>query len=473
MQRAIVTPENREVQIYAREIRNYLAAAGVYGVGRIVQRLAEAITDGIQDRIVQASQDLVEAVQSRAPAVAETIRNEIGEFVTEFTRGSQPLAAAHQAIQSDSMPERIRESAGMQSQSNLLESDKMSQVAAPERNVAARTAASTSASSSGQKGNKETPVYYHKPTYGLRETQTVILPVTFYFSAAMMDKQTPLIFKFRTNHYRQTLNAQPFVAVNLNPLTLITDAQRTLQKSFYNIQMQTNASGFMPNSGGIAPYSYTGPLFPKTFTSGSSTIVPAYSDYWEEYYDYFTVLNCNYEVAIQNAMTNVNHDLVISYHQESQGPSGTSGVIPDIATYHDSLILPQLNWKHIGPRTQDGNGSDTVVLRGNIEPGDARRDVVNDEDIKTWTAIGSQPSLEENMRIHFWAAPTNQQYPLANTSGTSISPTKCNVQVTLKYTVQFKDLKPQARWPTAGHVASLIKTIPQDIKQSFSNISPV
>nr|QKK82952.1 hypothetical protein 1 [Lactuca sativa parvo-like virus] len=336
----------------------------------------------------------------------------------------------------------------------------------------ARTAAMSSASSGGQKGNRETPVLYHKPSYGLRETHTAILPVTFYFSAVNMDKQTPLIFKFRTNHYRQVLNCSTFTTTPIGPLNIITEGQRTLQKSFYNILQVSNSSGLITNSGGTLPVSYTGPLFPKTFTSGSSTIIPAYANLYEDLYDYFTVLNCNYEVAIQNAMTQSNNDLVISYHQESQGPSGTSGVLPSNATYHECLLCPQLQWKHIGARTQDGNGPDTVVLRGNIGPGEARRDVVNDEDVKTWTVIGEQPSLEENMRIQFWAAPGNGQYPLSNTSGTGYSPTKCNISVTLKYTVQFKDLKPQGRWPTSGHVASLVQTYPADVQQSFSNITP-
>lgn len=436
-------------------------------IRRYVQEIANAIVDRERDRAIEAIQNVVDYVVEFEPQAQRVLREGFGEFLNEFFAGSQTIAARHQSTLPDSITLRNLPDSTQSTPPAIMEASTSNDGA-----KSARLAVSSTASSGGNKGNRETPVYYHKPTYGLRETHTAILPVTFYFSAANMDKQTPLIFKFRTNHYRQVLQCSTFTSTPLAANGIAAEAQRTLQKSFYNICQTSAASGVLPTTPGPVPQSYTGPLFPKTFTSGSSTIIPAYANYYEDIFEYFTVMNCNYEVAIQNVMTQSNNDLVISYHQESQGPSGTSGILPFVATYHDCLLLPQVQWKHIGARTEDANGPDTVVLRGNIGPGEARRDVVNDEDVKTWTKIGEQPSLEENMRIQFWAAPGNGQYPLANFTGTGYTPTKCNISVTLKYTVQFKDLAPQARWPTAGHVSSLVQTYPADIQQSFSNITP-
>ena len=83
-----------------------------------------------------------------------------------------------------------------------------------------------------------------------------------------------------------------------------------------------------------------------------------------------------------------------------------------------------------------------------------KRNVKNDEDVKTWTATNSTPTdWTEAMTLNFWKAPFNQ-------NGTDLSGVK--IQVQLKYVVQFKDLKVQARYPATALGSTIIQTLPTD-----------
>ena len=86
--------------------------------------------------------------------------------------------------------------------------------------------------------------------------------------------------------------------------------------------------------------------------------------------------------------------------------------------------------------------------------------------MKTWikTNLGvtgpDAPTLKEYLTFYFYRHPlsfSNQVVGTSNTQG-------CNVQITLKYVVQFKDLRVEARYPAAA-ATDFTLTIDPDVVQ--------
>ena len=102
-------------------------------------------------------------------------------------------------------------------------------------------------------------------------------------------------------------------------------------------------------------------------------------------------------------------------------------------------------------------GGQKAIIRGSYKPGQAKRNIVNDGDVKTWTAVGpTLPNLKEILTLNFFADPFNNgcQTPEYSTSdvtssGGSVYGTVM-MEINLKYIVQYKDLKQLARYPNVS-----------------------
>ena len=93
--------------------------------------------------------------------------------------------------------------------------------------------------------------------------------------------------------------------------------------------------------------------------------------------------------------------------------------------------------EHKVPHATQSKGEGYTVIRGTYKPGQAKRNIVNDGDVKTWTATGTAlPNLKELLTLNFC------KHPLAYADTYN-----ANMQISLKYIVQYKDLKQQARYP--------------------------
>ena len=109
-----------------------------------------------------------------------------------------------------------------------------------------------------------------------------------------------------------------------------------------------------------------------------------------------------------------------------------------------------------------GNNKNKTVIEGRWKPGDTKRNIINDGDVKLWTSTGSvsvaggasddgaSPTMTEVCTLNFWRAPLAYSAALG-----------CNIQIELKYIVQFKDLRQQARYPNTV-------TTNQDIVQTLN-----
>ena len=97
------------------------------------------------------------------------------------------------------------------------------------------------------------------------------------------------------------------------------------------------------------------------------------------------------------------------------------------------------------------------IIRGTYKPGQIKRNIVNDGDVKTWTKTdGSTPNLNEVLTLNFFTDPLyNARYQDVWENAADDEPTATgaaipgvvNMEIKLKYIVQFKDLKLQARYP--------------------------
>lgn len=278
--------------------------------------------------------------------------------------------------------------------------------------------------------SKETPISpYPSLTYGLQETHTTILPWTGWLTgcvAPSASTQTPLQLKIRMNTPYDMLD----VTVGTNPAdgTLFTGG------AFYSKPSDTSGAA------AIARY-------PETFTSASTeaTERPAWRDFWASLYDYYTVLGCEYKITILNPITVTSADALCAVQFDTYSDTATStGNVMPLTRLSEVMAFKNIKWYRINNNSSaEDTRSNVTVIAGQYKPGQAKRNIVNDGDVKTWTATSTTlPNLKEILTLNFW------EHPLAGFSGTS-SRIAFNMQIDLKYIVQFKDLKQQARYPNS------------------------
>ena len=332
-------------------------------------------------------------------------------------------------------------------------------------------AARVSASSSGGNNpvSKETPISeYPSLSYGLQETHTTVLPWTGWISAVALDKETPAQLKIRMN--------SPYDMLDMSTIDHgATDGAKYTVKGFS--RRPIDIDGRYSTSGNIR--------FPTEFSNNATeaTETPQWREYWAKLYDYYTVLACEYEIILYNPiqarqqrllpvptktlgtitypstmyvqdMGFFNTDCVVGLQYDSYSATATTtGNVMPVTKYEEVRAFKNIQWYPVP-------GGQKTVIRGQYKPGTIKRNIVNDGDVKTWTATGSAPpSLSEILTLNFWTDPFfNAREPdVYGTAGggTNTEPSATgsamlgglNMEINLKYIVQFKDLKLQARYP--------------------------
>lgn len=331
-------------------------------------------------------------------------------------------------------------------------------------------------SGGGNTVSKETPISnYPSLTYGLQETHTTILPWTGWLSAGGLDKTTPAQLKIRLN--------APWDMIDVTTQTTPADATINTTKGFY--ANTWNSLGRYNNSTTVA--------FPEQFTSNSTeaTERPAWREYWVQLYQHYTVLSCEYEIIVHNPLqlmqtdshlammhdtiyvddginlglpSQMNTDIIIGKDIDTFSDTATStGNVTPAAYYSQMRAYKNMEWIPV-------KGGQKQVIRGTYKPGSAKRNIVNDGDVKTWTATGTTlPNLKEYLTLNFWTDPffagaggnNFDNAGLMVGTGTGRKGC-CNIEINLRYIVQFKDLKLQARWPNTV-------TANQNITQTLSD----
>jgi hypothetical protein len=268
--------------------------------------------------------------------------------------------------------------------------------------------------------SKETPISpYPTLSYGLQETHTTILPWTGWLTVACNSStQVPIQLKLRMN--------TPYDMVDTQIQTSPSAGAAFTAPGFYGYPSQ--AGGLRAASGGE---------YPEQFNAGTSAGErPAWRDFWGAIYDYYTVLGCEYKIVIENPNTGAGSAIMVYENIDTYSDTATStGNTMPISNQADMLAYKNVKEHRVAPN--DSRQNNITIISGQYRPGQAKRNIINDGDVKTWTkTTATLPNLKETLTLNF------VRHPMAY--GTLFN---ANIQISLKYIVQFKDLKIQARYP--------------------------
>lgn len=290
--------------------------------------------------------------------------------------------------------------------------------------------------------SKETPISrYPTLTYGLQETHTTILPFTFWFSSACHTTGAPAVMKIRLN-------------------------------SIYDFIASTVDGGLDPGEAPDTATNYSRPIapdgkgasntFPESINDGTAVETPYWRNYWAQLYEYYTVLGCEYKITTGCVNTSSGFAAILGHTIDSWSDTAMeTGNITPTTNLSEAMSLKGMQFDVLrGARPENGGQQMTVIQRRYI-PGQAKRNIVNDGDVKTWTKTAFNgtspqnyvPTLKETLNLYFWRA------PLANIVSSNTEVTACNTQVELKWIVQFKDLRNLPRYPVTTGGTSVITNI--------------
>lgn len=290
----------------------------------------------------------------------------------------------------------------------------------------------------GTKGQRETPVSI-PPTisYGLPNTHTCWLPMTFWVSAYGYSHETAANLVLRLDS-----PVQPIVT------TLGTD---TSSAGFKNFQIK-------PDNGALIGPSGAEQGFPVRLST-SPTLQPMWYNYFANLYEYYTVLGCSYKIFIQAASQNSKSMTHVFKHIQSEGEAGTTSGIKNTTKYWELINYPEPEWRVLYSHNNPNGKAYEKSFEGYYQRGKASRNVRNDEDVKTWTKTdGSKPALREELKIGVFQHP----FDINSTNQCGV-----NVQVTLNYKVQFKDIVNHARYPTSTQGSSVVNSLPTDVNTIY------
>lgn len=311
------------------------------------------------------------------------------------------------------------------------------------------TAAARASSSGGSNPvSKETEVStYPNLSYGLPETHTCILPWTGWLSVAKLKTSTPVQIRVRMNSPADMIDC----ATN--------DSTAALTQGVYNQPIKEDGTlATTTDSDGVS--------FPETFTSLSSTDTkerPAWRAYFGALYEYYTVLGCEYKITINNPVSNIGASVMVGTQFDSYSDTaGQTGNVMPQAALSQVMAYKHLKWDIIQYSRSEVANRNNAVISGRYTPGMVKRNIQNDGDVKTWTSTGAKDLQGTN--TDSWATPVLKDFLTLNFYKAPLgfhATTGCNIQFELKYIVQFKDLRQQARYPNT-------LTTDQDIVQTLN-----
>ena len=188
-------------------------------------------------------------------------------------------------------------------------------------------------------------------------------------------------------------------------------------------------------------------------TADATVEKPYWRDYWAQFYEYWTVVECRYKIRVWNT-TNVN-DRVLGvfwgYTGIQQPPLTVSGgsLTTDVDLTYDSFrrwkgfksalvhAAPDNAGARINPLYSDNYA---VVIKGVYHPGNGTHEVVEDELAQTWIRGDAVPKEQNNLSIIITRGPMT-------TTATAMS---YRARIELGYVVQYKDQKEIWQFPRSS-----------------------
>lgn len=290
--------------------------------------------------------------------------------------------------------------------------------------------------------SKETPISrYPTLTYGLQETHTTILPFTFWFSSACHTTGEPAVMKIRLN------SIYDFITSAVNGTLGVGDTPVTATN--YSRPIAPDGKG-------------ANNTFPESINDGTAVETPYWRNYWAQLYEYYTVLGCEYKITTGCVNTSSGFAAILGHTIDSWSDTATeSGNITPTTNLSEAMSFKGMQFDVLRGARAENEGQQMTVIQRRYMPGQAKRNIVNDGDVKTWTKTAFNgtspqnyvPTLKETLNLYFWRA------PLANIVSSNTEITACNTQVELKWIVQFKDLRNLPRYPATTGGTSVITNI--------------
>ena len=391
---------------------------------QLTQQFRQAIESG-----TQTARNFISSIQDRAQAFGEQLQRSNLQGQREVQRRRDidnnfedwDLNAIQQVYDEiDQATENLQDS-------------QMSEQQATEQAPEAQASMSMARSSAGGSNmpSKETPIsIYPTLTYGEQDTHTTILPFTGWFTAAPLDNTAPCTLKIRCNAPFNMINGTPAYTVNANGNAAFTKGITSNRPA-----KQSGETAFNQ--------------YPIATTSQHSA---AWTETWFRKYQYYTVLKCHIKITMVNPCDASGQHAIVGqdWNSYSTAAGATGNVTPE-TDYHEMLNFKNIQWKFVHPSTsqvQQGN-SNFQIIEATWRPGTIKRNIVNDGDVKTWTKTyegdsKQHPNIMEELALYFF---NGGLFSDNDTSLTSRASGAVNMQVELKYVVQFKDLQAQIKWP--------------------------
>lgn len=219
----------------------------------------------------------------------------------------------------------------------------------------------------------------------------------------------------------------------------------------------------IPPSGDAAPSA-------QGIDANGSVEYPMWRDYWFNFYQYWTVVACEYKIKIYLTSPVVNNSTQLAtyfYHHGRDGPpifsSGTTSIPHYIRAQH-----PNVSWQYINPGENlirdaatdiehfgRNSRNNFIEYNGCWKPGMTPHSVVEDEFNKIWLKQNEAPPQIEKLTIITQAGPEHKG------TGDNLART---YDITLKYHVQFKDLKQKYHYITQATTVDAISAVPFNIQ---------
>lgn len=185
---------------------------------------------------------------------------------------------------------------------------------------------------------------------------------------------------------------------------------------------------------------------PTADTSDATPQISSYHAYWMNFYKYYTVVNARYKIRffcwpVTDATTRDSEMIAYFYHHGIQNPplfrSGTNVVPHQQKRLHDGMYWVPF---HYTPSTMGKSLYDQArVATGEYTPGSIVHEVGEDELQQVWHRYNEVPPTQERLTMHLQEGPMNASTETMN----------YKIEVTLEYTVQYKDLKVDFQYPTS------------------------
>lgn len=276
-------------------------------------------------------------------------------------------------------------------------------------------------------------------TYGLQETHTTVLPVIFWCSAVNLTPSSPLTLGIRLNSIYDIVETGTILnSYTANSTCFIN--RKVMDKSYPNDILTANMATTLQ-------------AYPHTYTAASAQ--PWYRQYYEEIYKHYTVLGCEYEIIYFNPRAGGRHNLVTSTI-ETSASNDTSTRLPNDLDLRDMYGMKGVKYYNVQCR-DNSSVNPFQFVRGTYKPGQAKRDVSNDGDVKLWTPTKSTPTYKEILQLSHYANPLSCT---STTDTPGVTEHHLQIQVRLKYIVQFKQLQDTVRYPKFLATSTTIPQFP-------------